>query len=295
VSLDGRPVDRAGDNTASMRFATPGYFRTMGIPLLAGRDFGDEDTRESLFVAVVSESFVRRYFPGQDPLGRTFQFGPAKRTIVGVAGDVRVRGIERTSEPQVYLPHRQINDGWMIFYPPKDLVLHTTLDASALAPAIRQIVKRVDSEQPVSDTRTLEQIVAGDTAPRRVQVGVLGAFAAVAFVLAAIGIYGLLSFAVSQRITEIGVRVALGASRGDILRLVLRQVTVLALVGTVLGIGLALAAGRSLSALLAGVAPTDPATMLAAAALALIMTLVGSLLPAIRALRVDPATALRAE
>ena len=297
VSLDGRPVDRAGDHNASMRFVTPGFFKTMAIPMLAGRDVSLADTQQTLQVAVVSESFAKQFFPGQDPIGRTFHYGVqlVKRTIVGVVGDVRVRGIERSSEPQVYLPHRQVNDGWMIGYPPRDLAVRTSQDPVALATAIREIVQRVDPQQPVSDVRTLEQIVAGETAPRRAQLGVLAAFATVSFTLAAIGIYGLLSFAVAQRTQEIGVRLALGATRSNILGLILRGTVVLALTGTAIGIALAFAAGRSLSALLAGVQPTDPATMLAAAALAILMALLGCAVPAIRAMRVDPATALRNE
>jgi len=295
VSLDGQPVDRAGASSASSRFVTPGYFATMGIALRAGRTIQESDTQKSMFVAVVSESFGQKFLPGQDPIGRRFHFGDVERTIVGVVSDVRVRGLERSSEPQVYMPSRQVADGWFIFYAPKDLVFRSTTDPTAFAAAIRQIVQQADPQQPVSDVRTMEQIVEGETASRRVQLSVLGTFAGVAFALAAIGIYGLLSFAVSQRVQEIGVRVALGARRADILKLVLGNVARLACCGTALGILLALAAGRSLSALLAGVAPTDPLALSAAAGLALAMTLFGSLLPALRALRVDPAIALRNE
>jgi len=295
IALDGRPVDRGGANNASIRFVTPRYFAALGIPLLAGRDVLDSDTQQSTMAAVVSESFTKKFFPGQNPLGRHFVCGNVPRTIVGVAGDVRVRGLERSSEPQVYLPSRQVEDGWFIFYAPKDLVFRAASDPASFAPAIRQIVKRADPQQPVSDVRPMEAIVAAETASRRAQLTVLGTFAAVAFTLAAIGIYGLLSFSVSQRVQEIGVRVALGARRSDILKLVLGNLTVLAVLGTSLGVLLAMAAGRSLAALLVGVAPSDPPTMLAAAGLALVMTLAGSLLPALRALRVDPATALRNE
>jgi predicted permease len=274
---------------------TPGFFATLGIPIRQGRDVSESDTADSPFVAVVSESFVRQYWPGEDPLARRFRFASKDRTVVGVVGDIRVRGLETTSEPQVYLPHQQVADGNLIAYPPKDLAVRSSGEAAALLPAIRRIVARADPQQPISDVRALADIVDAETAPRSVQVWVLGSFAAVAIFLAAIGIHGLLAFAVSSRAQEIGVRIALGAQKRDILRLVLREGLLLAAAGTVVGVGLAYAAGRALEALLAGVSPRDGATFVAAVGLAFVMTIVGSLLPALRAVRVDPLTAIRAE
>jgi ABC-type antimicrobial peptide transport system permease subunit len=217
------------------------------------------------------------------------------RTVVGVVGDVRVRGLERTSEPQVYLPYRQAPDGAMGWYTPKDLVVKSDVGPATLAPLLRQIIARADPAQPVSDVRTLASIVEAETAPRRVQVRVLGAFAAVALLLAGIGIHGLLAFTVSNRSQEIGVRLALGAQRGDILGLVLRHGVALGAGGVALGLVLAFAAGRGLEALLAGVSPRDVATFLTAGGLAVSMAFLGSLLPALRAIRVDPLTVMRAE
>jgi predicted lysophospholipase L1 biosynthesis ABC-type transport system permease subunit len=226
---------------------------------------------------------------------RRFSFGFQQRTVAGVVADVRVRGLERTSEPQVYLPYQQVPDGGLPWYAPKDLVVRSSRDPGALVPALRRIVARADPQQPISDVRTLADIVDAETAPRSVQVRVLGAFAAIAVLLAGIGIHGLLAFAVSNRVQEIGVRIALGARSGDILTLVLRQGVLLAAAGVVLGVALAYAAGRALEALLAGVSPRDAPPFLTAVGLALVMTIAGSLLPALRAVRVDPLTAIRAE
>ncbi|MEP6994971.1 MAG: ABC transporter permease, partial [Acidobacteriota bacterium] len=294
VTMEGQREDTA-DRSASLRFVTPGFFDTLGIPLRRGRDIGETDTHAAPFAAVVSDSFVRRYWPGQDPLGRRFQFGFHPRTVVGVVGDVRVRGLEQTSEPQVYLSYQQADDGEIIGYVPKDLVIRASVPASALMPAIRGILGRADPEIPISDVRPLTEIVRAETEPRRVQARVLGAFAAIAFLLAGIGIHGLLAFTVSQRMREIGVRIAMGAQPRDILKMVMRQGAVLASLGVGLGVAVAYAAGRAMQALLAGVSPADAATFLAAVSLAVAMTLVGSLLPALRAVRVDPMTVMRSE
>jgi predicted permease len=293
--VPGRPEAPADASTASLRFVTPGFFAALGIPVRQGRDVSESDGRNPPFVAVVSESFVRRYWPGEDPLGRRFDFGLQTRTVVGVVGDIRVRGLETPSEPQVYLPHEQVPDGGLIGYTPKDLVVRSSGDALALVSAIRGIVARADPQQPVSDVRMLSDVVEAETAPRSVQLRVLGAFAAMAVLLAGIGIHGLLAFAVSNRSQELGVRIALGAQRGDILKLVLRQGLVLAAAGTAVGIVLAYAAGRALEALLAGVRPHDAVAFLTAVALAVGMTIAGSLLPALRAVRVDPLNAIRTE
>ncbi len=295
VSLDGQPADRSGTHTASLRYVTSGFFSTLRVPVLRGRDVSETDTQSSPSVAVVSESFAERFWPGQDPLGREFEFVFAKRTVVGVVGNIRVRGLERRSEPQVYLPHQQVADGWILGYVPKDLVIRSTGNPEALVPAVREIVQRADPEQPVSDVQLLWSVVDAETAPRRAQLRVLGAFAALAFLLAGIGIHGLLAYSVSQRTREIGVRMALGAQRLDVLRLILARGFALALVGVAAGVGTAYAAGRGIEALLFGVQPADPGVYSAAVGLSLAMTIAGSLLPALRAARVDPATAIRVE
>ena len=295
LTLDGEAEDAPSSRVASLRFVTPDYFATLGIPLRRGRDVFDRDTLDAPGVAVVSESFARRNLPGLDPIGRRFKMAFHEATIVGVVGDIRVRGLERGSEPQVYMPARQIQDMQLIWYVPRDLVLRTSAAPSTLLPSIRRIVGQADPQLPVSNVRLLSEIVDGETAPRRVQLGVLGAFTIAALLLAAIGIHGLLAFTVSRRIREIGVRIALGARSGDILRMVLRRGVLLAASGVVPGAALAYAAGRALQGLLAGVDPADGVTFAAATALSLAMILAGSLSPALRAVRVDPMTAMRAE
>jgi predicted permease len=294
VEIEGRPEDIARRRTVSIRFVTPGYFTAMGIPLLSGRDIEARDTHTAPVVAIVSRSFVDRYWPGENPIGRRFDVGNQVRTIVGVAGDVRVRGPERSSEPQVYLSWQQ-TDGVAPWYAPKDLVVRTSGDASALAGPLRRIVHAADAGQPVSNVRLLADIVENATATRRTQLTVLGAFGGVALLLAGLGIHGLLAFAVSSRTQEIGLRMALGAGRSEILGMTVGGALRLAAVGIVAGAAGAAAVGQWLQSLLAGVSPWDPAAGAAAVGLALAMAVGGSLLPALRALRVDPASAMRAE
>src|SRR5262249_13229083 len=233
--------------------------------------------------------------PGRSPLGQRFRIAGKERTIVGVVGEVRVRGHEHGSEPQVYLPYRQVEDGGLIGYLPKDLVVRSSESSGTLLPAIRGIVERADPRIPLSDARMLSEIVQADTAPRRLQARILIAFAAVAALLAGIGIHGLLAFTVSQRLREIGVRIAMGAKPPRIVPVVLRRATLLCLVGVAAGLSLAYAVGRALQALLAGIPAGDPATFACAIALAAGIMLAGSLLPALRASRLDPLTVIRAD
>jgi putative ABC transport system permease protein len=266
----------------------------MGIPLLSGRDVRQTDTPTAPFVALVSQAFVRRYWPDGNPLGWHIEIGNRDRTIVGVVGDVRVRGLERDSEPQVYVAWQQA-DGVSPWFAPKDLVVRTAGDPRLLASSLRRIIHRADPGQPVSEVRSLSDIVEADTAPRRVQLWALGAFAGIAFLVAAVGIHGLLAFTVSSRKQEIGVRIALGAKPGDIARMTLGEGFKLAVIGIAGGGVLAYGAGTLLQSLLAGAKPWDFETFAAAALLSLAMTGAGSLLPAIRAARVDPTTAMRAD
>ena len=298
VSLDGRQVNRSENKNAFLRYVTPGYFATLGIPMKSGRDTSAGDTHDRQYVAVVSESFVKRYLPNETPasaIGHHFTFALNDRVIAGVAGDVRMRGLEQEAEPQVYLPFGQVDDGNIIGYIPRALIVRTSTPPETLAAPIRAIIQQIDPTLPVAEVNTLVDVVERDTASRSAQVRVLAAFAVIAFVLAGIGIHGLLSFSVSQRAQEIGVRMALGAQSGDILRMILRRSVLLALAGVIPGIALAYVAGRSMEALLAGVKPADVPTMSAAVGLSVLMTIVGSVMPTLRALRVDPISALRAE
>ena len=281
---------------ASLRMVTPGYFETIGIPLLQGRDVSATDTLDTPAVAGVSRSLAEQYYPGQDALGRQFGFAFAVRTIVGIVGDVRFRGLERVdNEPQVYLAATQQRDGQIGFYAPQDLIIRTSVPPATLMAAVRAVIRKADPQLPITGMRTLEDVVALETAPRVVQLRVLGAFAGAAFLLAAIGIHGLLAYTVRARSREIGVRIALGAKARDIVGMVLGRSAMMAVLGVAIGAALAYAAGRSMQAMLFGVDPANPAAFGAAAGLALLMTLAGSLLPAWRAIRIDPIAATRTE
>lgn len=295
VALSGEPTSRRASNTASMRFTTPGFFETLQIPIRRGRDVAETDRQDQPFVAVVSESFADRYWPGEDPIGKRFQFGFQERTVVGIVGDIRVRGLEGNSEPQVYLPYLQVADGGLIGYVPKAMVIRSSATPGALLPALRAIIQRADPDQPISDVRTLEEIVSENTASRAVQARVLVGFALIAFLLAGVGIHGLLAFSVSNRRHEFGVRMALGAPSGAIVAMVMRQAVLLVTAGVLPGVVLSYAAGRAMQSLLAGVHPHDIATFSAAVALCAVMTLAGSLMPVLGAVRVAPATVFRAE
>lgn len=298
VTIPGQEVPRDPRdlrNAVSTRWVTSQFFTALRIPLRRGRDVEETDTGDRPLVAVVSESFVQRHWPNEDAIGRPFQVRALDRTVVGVVGDIKVRGLERSNEPQVYLPAAQFPEGPGGIYLPKALVIRFSGRNAELVTAVRRIVRAADPEQPISDVRMLTDVVAGETADRRAQLRVLTALAAVALMLSGVGIHGLLAYTVALRSQEIGVRLALGAEPAVVGRMILTDGMRLAVVGIVPGVASAYAAGRGMSALLFGVEPTDPATILAAVALVLFMTLAGSLLPAVRAVRVSPMLALRAE
>jgi predicted permease len=293
VEVPGHEVRSRRTNPVSHRWVTADYFRTMGIPLRRGRDVEDGDLADRAWVAVVSESFAARYWPGQDPIGKTFGHRGATRTVAGVVGDVRVRGLERTSEPQMYLPAEQIAVPSAPNFDPKDLVIRHSGRAEPLVAAVRDIIRSVDPEQPISHIRPLDDVLAGETASRRSQLQVLALLAVVAVLLAGVGIYGLLAYTVSQRAHEIGVRLALGAEPSRVGRMIFADGMRLALVGVVPGMLAAYAAGRGMSTLLFGIAPGDPATFAIATAITLLIALAGSVVPALRAVRVTPMSVLR--
>jgi predicted permease len=295
VAVPGQDVPRARRDVVSHRWVTSQYFRTMGIPLRRGRDVEDGDRGDRAWVAVISASFAERYWPGQDPIGRTFRHLNDTRTVVGVVGDIRVRGLERTSEPQMYLPAAQAPDPFPGGFDPKELVVRHTGQTPALISAVRQIVRAIDAEQPIADVRTMDDVIAGETASRRGQLQVLGVFAVVAILLSAVGIYGLLAYTVSQRSQEIGVRLALGANPAGVGRMIVADGMRLAVFGLVPGVLGAYAAARGMSALLFGITPSDPATFALAIGVALLTVLAGTLVPAWRAMRLSPMSVLRAE
>jgi predicted permease len=278
--------DASGTKTVAMRLVSSSYFDTMGIPMRAGRDISESDTLDSSLVAVVSESFASRYWPNQDPIGREFHFAfdnfpfaQQDRVVVGVVGDVRFRGLERQSEPQVYLSYKQLPDRVASFYSPREFVVRSTEDTTVLAPSIRRVIQKADRELPISAVRPLKDVVDLQTASRSSQMRLVATFAGLALLLAGTGIYGLLSFTVGQRSKEFGLRLALGADSRDIRSMVLREGSTLAGIGAIFGLVLSYVAGRSMEALLAGVGALDPATIAAAAVVAFAMTLSGSIVP----------------
>jgi predicted permease len=287
--------DPSETRMASLRFVTPGFLQALGVPLIRGRAIDGSDVATSQRSAVVSASFARQFWPERDPIGQTFFMAFETRTVAGIVGDIRVRGLEQDSEPQVYLPATQMPDNTLLGYAPKDLVVRAAVPAASLTASVRGIIARADPQQPVSDVRLLSDVVDAETAPRRAQVSVLMAFAGIAFLLAGIGLHGLLAFAVSSRTREIGLRMALGARQGEILAMVVRRGLVLALIGVALGAAVSLGTGQLLQSVLAGVSATDPQAFGAAIALVAVMTLAGAVIPAVRAMRVDPMVAMREE
>ena len=296
VVVPGYPEQNRRRDGVSFRLVSEDFFDALRIPVKMGRDLEANDTPERQLVAVVSESFVEHYWPGEVPIGKTFEIRGQNRTVVGVVADIKVRGLERSNEPQVYIPARQPpDDGLGGLYVPKDLVIRAPSQGLALLPAVRAIVRQADVEQPVSNVRMMSDVVQGQTETRTAQLRVLGALAILALLLAGVGIHGLLAFTVAQRGREIGVRLALGAEPSGVARMVVSEAARLTMLGIVPGLIGAWVAARAMRALLFGVPPEDPLTIVAAAALCLTTAVLGALRPAMRAARVNPISALKAD
>jgi putative ABC transport system permease protein len=294
VAIEGRPAPPPGQEPDIVtRVVSPHYFRAMGIRLLRGRELGDQDGPNSQPAAVISETMARRYWPGEDPIGKRVAPGSAREhgewiSVVGVAGDVRQSELGSEPKPQMYLPYEQSDE-----FVPRDLVVKTEGEPLALAPAVRGEVWGIDRHQPVSNVAAMQDLVSESLARQRFSVLLLGAFAGVALVLAAVGIYGVMSYSVAQRTHEIGVRMALGARPRDVLGLAVGQGLKLVLAGVVIGVASALAMTRVMASLLFQVSPADPATYAAISLTLAGVATAACLVPARRAAKVDPLIALR--
>jgi putative ABC transport system permease protein len=299
--VKGRPKAKPTDEMMAVEYiVTPDYFRTLGIGLKRGRLIGEQDRVGTPLVTVIDESFAQKYFPGEDPIGKYLENGNGMESIeiVGIVGHVKHYGLdgEVPVDPQYYLALRQVPDESLpVVVSRLTMSVRTNGDPLQLAGAIRQQVLTMDSNQPVYNVRSMEQVIAESIASRRFAMLLLTIFAAVALLLASVGIYGVMSYSVTQRTHEIGIRMALGASVTDILKMVVGQGMLLVLIGVGIGIVGALAVTRVMSSLLYGVSTTDPLTFGCISLLLALVALAACYIPARRAMRVDPMTALRYE
>jgi len=295
VLVEGAPAVALTDRpSVGVRVVTPGYFQTMSIPILKGRAFTEQDRDNSPNVILVNEALASRFWPNQDAIGKRLDFEEDSgkqvwREIVGVVGNVKHKALATEVMPEAYFPYKQDPENFM------GLVVRTASDPVSMIPAIRNQVLSIDKDQPVSDIMTMEQRLAKSVAASRFVMLLLGSFSVLALGLAAVGIYGVMSYLVTQRTQEIGVRMALGAQKRDVLKLVVRRGMVLAIIGTALGLVASLALTRLMRSLLFEVTPTDWLTFVITSVVLLTVALLACYIPARRATKVDPLVALRYE
>ncbi|HET7871554.1 MAG TPA: ABC transporter permease [Terriglobales bacterium] len=296
--IEGRPVPTAEEPSADIKDVTPGYFQTMSVPMVSGRDFNERDDAKAPGVVIVNQAFARRYFPNENVLGKHMRPGisnhgePVMREIVGVVGNVRTRRLDIDARPEYYIPQKQVNFGSM------SVCLRTSVDPHSMTTAVRGLVSAMDPDLPLYDIKTMDEYLSGTLATPRFLTTLLEAFAGLAIVLTAVGLYGVVSYAVAQRTHEIGVRITLGASRGKVIGMVLKTGLQLTAAGVAAGVVLALVAARlmsSLSSMLYGVKPTDTVTFVVVIVIMCTVSVLACYIPAFRASRVDPMVALRYE
>jgi len=293
-SIEGQPIRKDQPPLqADNRLATPGYFSTIGASLLRGRDFTDSDRADSEKVAIVNSALARKYFGGGDPVGKLLEIGDPGHVerwrIVGEVSDIKAFGPEEEAHADIFRPFEQES------FPLLAFTLRTNGDPASLLKPAEQALWSVDKSQPVFDAMPMSLLMAQSVTLRRISTILLGSFAALALVLAAVGLYGVMSYSVVQRTHEIGLRMALGARRGDVLQLVMRQGAWIVLVGEALGLFAALILTHAVSGLLYGVSPSDPAAVIGAATLLIVVSLLAAYIPARRAMKIDPIVALRYE
>jgi len=297
ISIEG--IQEAGPGKLphpDIHIVSPGYVRTLGVPLLRGREFTEADTENSPLVGMINAMLARQFFPHEDAVGKRFTFGKASAqnpprwiTIVGVTSETKLYGLANPARLEVYLPHRQSVTGDM------NLIVKSAADPAALTSAIRLAIGSIDKDQPIFSIATMQELVDSSVSTRRVTLILLALFSALALVLAAVGIYGVISYSVAQRTHEIGIRMALGAERGGVVRMILAQGAKIAGAGVAIGIAASLGLTRLMTNLLFSVSAADPVTFGAVALVLILVALLACYIPARRALRVDPIIALRYE
>jgi putative ABC transport system permease protein len=290
VGVEGFHPEPGQELQADIRLAGTDYFRTMEIPLVTGRFFSDHDTPEAQQTAIIDEKFAKRFWPHDNPIGKHVWFDPKKAfTIVGVVGVVKQYGLDTDEKIVVYLPHQQQAANGMF------LTVPTSSEVGGLPNAIIREIHAVDANAPIYDVRSMQERLYGSLARQRFASSLLASFAAFALLLAAVGVYGVMSYLVTQSTHDIGVRLALGARAGSILSMIVKQGTRLAGLGIAIGLVGAIALTRVMESLLFGVSATDLATFVSVTLVLVVVALVATLIPAMRATRVDPIVALRQE
>jgi putative ABC transport system permease protein len=296
--IEGRPVPKSDEPSADIKIITPNYFHTLSVPIIAGRDFTQRDDDKATGVVIVNQAFAQRFFPNENVLGKHITPGasnhgePQPREIVGVVGNVKSRRLDVEDSPEYYIPDTQLNFGSMA------VCLRTSVDPHSVTSAVRNVVSSMDPDLPLYDIKTMDEYLAATLTTPRFQAMLLEGFAGLALVLTAIGLYGVISYAVAQRTHEIGVRITLGASRSNVVGMVLKSGLQLTAIGLVAGVALSLLAGRfiaSLNSVLFGVKSTDALTFAAVICIVAVVSLLACYIPAWRASKVDPMIALRYE
>jgi putative ABC transport system permease protein len=291
-NIEGRPKFKSGEApVAEYRLITPNYFRAIGIPLLKGRVFTDSDKSQEQFPIMINETLAKRFFSEEDPIGkRLLVMDDDPHEIIGVVGDARQWGLDQPPDPEIYVSYAQI-----AFGANATLVVRTNVEPASLGDAVRRAIRETSADAPVSNVQTMMQVMAVSTAQRRFNTILMTTFAVVALLMATIGLYGVISYSVAQRTQEIGIRMALGAQAGNVLRMVLWSGFKLALVGVAFGLLASFAITRVLVSLLYGVSATDPLILLGGSIFLAAIALLACYIPARRATRIDPMTALRYE
>jgi putative ABC transport system permease protein len=289
-SPEGKVFPKGKSPDALVEVVTPGYFRTMGIHMIEGRDFNWQDTSSSEGVFIINETAARRYWPGQDPVGRLSQGpGAGVKRVIGVVSDVSETTVENSGVPEIYVP---VTQNWPVG---AELVVRTKLPPNALSSSVMKTLREINPGQPAAEFRPLQHLVDHANSPRRFVVMLVTSFALLGLLLASLGLYAVISYSANRRVREIGIRMALGAEKRDVLRMIVGQGLWLALIGVVIGTAGALALTRFLSSLLYGVKPTDPLTFIAVSLILIAVALLACYIPARRAAKVDPMVALRYE